>query len=325
MGIKSLGNSSIKYTAVWEKTGTGAMKPSSPDIPLAWCGDRGVWMGGYAITNVIDYIAINSPGDATDFGDLTAPRFGGGAVSNGSRACYGGGLTTGEAASNIIDYITIATTGDATDFGDVSAGRSAMTGLSNATRGIFAGGYESGYFDTIEYITIASTGDATDFGNLGTGMQGPAGCSSRDDRGLFCGGHSASAATNVIEYITITTTSDASDFGDLINNIYFAAAAASFSRAVVAGGYNVNVIQYFATGTLGNAVDFGDLSGTRYALGACTNGAGYGADRAVFGGGYDGGSALNTIEYVAVSTTGNATDFGDLTVARRYPAGCSGD
>ena len=111
----------------------------------------------------------------------------------------------------------------------------------------------------------------------------------------------------------------------IINNIYFAAAAASYSRAVVAGGYSVNVIQYFATGTPGNAVDFGDLSGSRYALGACTNGAGYGADRAVFGGGYDGDAAVNTIEYVAVSTLGNATDFGDLTVARRYPAGCSGD
>ena len=326
MAIKSLGNPGIKYASVWSETGTGAMKPYEPDLPLAWCGDRGVWMGGYSITNVIDYIAINSPGNATDFGDLTAPRFGGGAVSNGSRACYGGGKTTGEVASNIIDYVTIATTGDATDFGDVSAGRSAMTGLSNATRGIFAGGYQGGYINTIEYITIASTGNATDFGDLlgTTGMQGPAGCSSKNDRGLFCGGHDADGPTNIIQYITITTTGNGTDFGDLINNIYFTAAAASYSRAVVAGGYNVNVIQYFATGTPGNAVDFGDLSAARYTQGACTNGVGYGADRAVIGGGYD-GSALNTIEYVEISTLGNATDFGDLTVARRYPAGCSGD
>ena len=44
MGIKSLGNSSIKYTAVWEKTGTGAMSP--PPSPIVAWGDRGVYGGG---------------------------------------------------------------------------------------------------------------------------------------------------------------------------------------------------------------------------------------------------------------------------------------
>jgi len=326
MGLRALNNPKSSFEDPYSSTGTDATLSQVIDLPLAWCGNRGVWMGGYSITNVIDYIAINSPGNATDFGDLTAPRFGGGAVSNGSRGCYGGGLTTGESPSNIIDYITIANTGNATDFGDVSAGRSASTGLSNATRGIFGGGYESGYIDTIEYITIASTGNATDFGNLLAGTQGPSGCSSANDRGFFCGGHTSGGIQNVIEYITITTTANSQDFADLSAAVYFSAAAASYSRAVVAGGYNSNVIQYFVTAVLANGHDFGDLIGSnRWTQGACTNGVGYGADRAVIGGGYDGSSALNTIEYVTISTTSNATDFGDLSVARRYPAGCSGD
>ena len=32
-------------------------------------------------------------------------------------------------------------------------------------------------------------------------------------------------------------------------------------------------------------------------------------------------SNINTIEFVTIATTGNATDFGDLTVARNVPQG----
>jgi len=48
-------------------------------------------------------------------------------------------------------------------------------------------------------------------------------------------------------------------------------------------------------------------------------------DRGLFGGGYAAltTSYLNIIDYVAISTLGNAADFGDLTVSRRYLAACS--
>jgi hypothetical protein len=48
--------------------------------------------------------------------------------------------------------------------------------------------------------------------------------------------------------------------------------------------------------------------------------------RALFGGGYDGGSGfgLNTIEYVTIASTGNTTDFGDLTYESRKAAMGSG-
>ena len=45
--------------------------------------------------------------------------------------------------------------------------------------------------------------------------------------------------------------------------------------------------------------------------------------RAVFAGGEIGGSAVNTMEFVTIATTGNVTDFGDMTVARTRLAGCS--
>ena len=40
----------------------------------------------------------------------------------------------------------------------------------------------------------------------------------------------------------------------------------------------------------------------------------------LFGGGNT-GSASNVIDYVTIASTGNATDFGDLTVAREAVAG----
>ena len=44
------------------------------------------------------------------------------------------------------------------------------------------------------------------------------------------------------------------------------------------------------------------------------------ATRGVFGGGSTAGY-FNTIDYITIATTGNATDFGDLTVARNYSGG----
>ena len=81
-------------------------------------------------------------------------------------------------------------------------------------------------------------------------------------------------------------------------------------------------IDYLEIQSQGNAIDFGDLTLARQGPGACSNGVGYDADRACWGGG---GGYSNVIDYVAISTTGNATDFGDLTAARRYTSACSGD
>ena len=44
--------------------------------------------------------------------------------------------------------------------------------------------------------------------------------------------------------------------------------------------------------------------------------------RGLFGGGY-GNDNSNVIDYVTIATTGNATDFGDLTVGRHRLAACS--
>ena len=86
-------------------------------------------------------------------------------------------------------------------------------------------------------------------------------------------------------------------------------------------GSNTNVIQYVTIATTGNAIDFGDLTLGRSNITGCSS-----TTRGIFAGGYTGGgltNVSNVIDYVTIASTGNATDFGDLTLARFSPAGCS--
>ena len=82
-------------------------------------GDRGLihggWQDGGWGENAIQYFAITSTGNTSDFGNLTTSRQTGAAASNGTRGVQFGGQ---QSDMTIIDYITIANTGNATDFGD---------------------------------------------------------------------------------------------------------------------------------------------------------------------------------------------------------------
>jgi hypothetical protein len=235
---------------------------------------------------------------------------------------FGGGESPAPAGTtNTIDYITIASTGNATDFGDLTRTRRQLASCSSSTRGVFGGGYAPGNSNIIDYITIATTGNATDFGDLSVARRGLAACSS-STRGVFGGGFS-SVHSNIIDYITIATTGNATDFGDLTVGRTGLAACSSSTRGVFGGGYSpwINVIDYITIASTGNATDFGDLTNIRTLLTACSS-----STRGVFGGGSLGPPAftiLNVIDYITIASEGNATDFGDLTVARRNPAACS--
>jgi len=70
--------------------------------------------------------------------------------------------------------------------------------------------------------------------------------------------------------------------------------------------------------TKGNVTDFGDFSTGGGERGATSNNT-----RCVFGGQFSGSSPnrLNNIEYIIISSTGNAADFGDLTETRSGSVG----
>ena len=105
-------------------------------------GDRGIWAGGRdntgpnPKTNRIDYVALTSTGNCSDFGDIPTAGDAQAGVSNGTRGVFGGLMTPGTPElKNSIDYITIGTTGNASDFGDLTQARhglSASSGIAAA-------------------------------------------------------------------------------------------------------------------------------------------------------------------------------------------------
>ena len=120
--------------------------------------------GGNPKTNIIDYITIQTKGNAEDFGDLTDDPNHLVGCSNSTRGLFGGGQNPSNV--DVIAYITIATFGNAIDFGNLNNAVDYLCACASATRGVFGGGKTSVYINVIEYVTIANTGNATDFGDL---------------------------------------------------------------------------------------------------------------------------------------------------------------
>jgi hypothetical protein len=295
----------------------------------------GVFGGGFGsptYVNTIDYITIATTGNATDFGDLTQAIYGLAACSSSTRGVFGGGYTNADV--NTIEYITITTTGNATTFGQFTQAKGYFAGAcSSSTRGVFGGGFITGTggINAIDFITIATIGNATSFGQLTQARWSICGGCSSSTRGVFGGGALGNSPpwepyTNTIDFITIATTGNATDFGDLSQETTTTAACSSSTRGVFSGGYTptveLNTISYVTIATTGNAQDFGDLFQARWYLGACSS-----STRGVFGGGDSTVTPttvrVNTIEYITIASTGNASDFGDLTVARRELAALS--
>ena len=178
MVIRSLGkNSGVGYKAVWGRTGYGAaLQWEAP----GWYGERACFGGGYngsSDLNEIDYVAIMTIGNASDFGNLTNTRQYIAGTSNGTRGMFMGGGNASGTPYAITDYITVATTGNATDFGDNTQARFGFGGCNNQTRGIWGGGKRSsGATDRMDYATIATVGNATDFADLTQVKQGTSAC-----------------------------------------------------------------------------------------------------------------------------------------------------
>ena len=226
-----------------------------------------------------------------------------------------------------IDYIDIANDGGGTDFGNLTRDKAQRGGsVSNEARIAQPGGYyRSGGNSTatqpIDYVNPASTGNASDFGDLLATASGPSshGC---DGRGVIA----SSNSDNVIQYITIETTGNATDFGD--RTITCNSSATGGNGVVVVwmgghnGGYGNTTIDYVTGATTGNASDFGDLTLGRDSHSGASSDLN-GSDRMLAFHGIAGGNHNDTIDYVTMSTTGNATDFGNGTASYTSNGGAS--
>jgi len=180
----------------------------------------------------------------------------------------------------------------------------------------------------IQYFNIGTTGNASQFGDLSAQRTRVTSCQAVG-RGVFFGGNQANpnGYVDTIEYITVAVTGNTTDFGNLSTVTHTATAVASQYRGVCGGGYSpspvlyTNVIEYVTMNTTGDAQDFGDLTDSRSGAGGASNGT-----RGCFMGGWPApnvSGATDTIDYVTIASTGNATNFGDLLTGNHDGAACS--
>ena len=241
------------------------------------------------------------------------------------RGVFGTGYNNAPNSSlNSLQFVTIATAGNTTDFGDLADSSIGKASFGSATRGFWAGGDSvPGQQDNsaIEFTIISSSGGGNDFGDM-TSTKAYLNGMSNDIRGFFVGGATTPEYVNqnVIEFVTMASTGDASDFGDLSTTTRNFSSAASNTRGIIQLGQTGNdntkrLIQFITLSTLGDAQDFGEVT----TLAKSGSAAVASSTRACFMGGVgttgDASHVSNVIDFVTISTLGNAQDFGDMTVA----------
>ena len=172
--IASTGNSSSFGELTVGRTQSFSMSSPTRGVFGAGMFTISSHASGTTYNNVIDYVTIQSRGNAIDFGDIITARVSG-SYGNAGNSSTRGIICSGDAASgddNELSYITLASKGDAIDFGnsiDTTAG-SGGAGTSNQIRGVYRPA--SGNADAaLETTLIATLGNSTAFGDLNTGRR----------------------------------------------------------------------------------------------------------------------------------------------------------
>jgi len=254
-------------------------------------------------------------GDALATVSFTAPSFAGvpGTITGFRVNSSEGETATGSSSPITVTGLTNDTAHtftvqaqNAIGFGKASDASSAVTPAQLQRILYFGGNKDGSQTNTIEYIDPSSTGNTTDFGDLSSQGNGFGGLGSHT--------RAVMAKSGSTQYVEFATTGNTSSFGDLnINNSDMYGSGSNTRGLFVAGG--TRGIDYITIASAGNGTDFGDIGeSSDNAATACS-----GSTRTVFGkvGTSLGAGTSNTMEYVTTASTGNASDFGDLSGGSR--------
>ena len=235
-----------------------------------------------------------------------------------------------------------STSGETYILTDATAGANVWTNVGDGSGDVepwkfqgtikgFSMGCESGSseLNTIEHYSYSSDGDATDAADLTVGLEGGAGGKS-SSHGYYLGGKNASnTIITTVQKFSFSSLSNATNVATLKETRKECAGASSQTHIFVTGGTAsqtgsdalANDIQKIATASDANGVRTGDLSNNHSQGTAHTSEThGYAV------GGYttaSSASATNVIERYSLSSDENASDVGDMTVARRACNGMS--
>jgi len=185
-------------------------------------------------------------------------------------------------------------------------------------------GYASGgtpKVNTIQKYSFTADENATDVGDL-TQLKFSISGNTSSSHGYTAGGR-LPLQTNVIEKFPFAADENATDVGDLTVDKYETAASSSSENGYHSGGASptvFNVIEKFSFAADENGTDIADLLAARYASGGISA-----PEYAYVVGGFNPAIApspsnihTNIIQKFPFAADENATDVGDLTVARSY-------
>ncbi len=314
-------NTDLNQMEIWDgNQWTGILSTSAQ---LQTGGTRGIfYSGNVSSDDVIQFVNIDTTGNATDFGDANVATRVAASFSSRTRCFKAGGYNDPSGARDSIEFVTFASTGNGTDFGNLTNAKWNCTGFGDATRGLAAGGENpsvTSFFNVIEYVTMSSAGNAVDFGDIVVGNQiGQNGAMASPTRGVIAGGYASPGSnTDVIQYVEIQSQGNAADFGDLLSAQQRTGCCSNAVRGVIgAGAPATNEISFITMASLGNATDFGDSTNNREGKAGMNS-----PTRAIWGASND--DSTDTIEYVQIMSTGDAVDFGNLLASRRQVSGSS--
>ena len=191
-------------------------------------------------------------------------------------------------------------------------------------RGLFMGGYTTSPGNAavkrVDYVTISTLGNSTNFGDLANAARWAGGSCGSSTR-AFYGGGTTPTSQDHIDFVITSSTGSAMDFANLHAARGYVEACSNSIRGIWGGGRSspgndTDTIQYITMATNADGVDFGNLTQPRTGTANVAN-----PTRALFCGGYItplSAAPYNVTDYVTISTTGNAKDFGDLRVATDY-------
>jgi hypothetical protein len=305
-----VGGAAITGYRVQSNDGIGASGSASPITVTGLTNGTSYTFNVWAINP----FGWSSPSDASGAVSPAAPI-----------GLFIGGKSPASGFPTIADYekIVITTTGNGVDYGDLTADRRCAGALSNATRTLFVAGQNSSgtAVNNIEYINPLVGGTAVDFGDLASSSSAAQyihSCLSNSTRGCIY----PAVTGNTIEYVTIGSTGNSTDFGDQSVARKATGTLASPTRGICINGDGAsrsNVIDYITIASAGNATDFGDSIQASYGVNGLSN-----STRGVYSLGNNGDAptgACNVLNYITVASTGNSTDFGDLTQVKLYGNG----
>lgn len=209
--------------------------------------------------------------------------------------------------TNTIQYVNIASASNSSDWGDLTIGRSGLGSGSSSTRAVFAygGDSSSNNLNTIDYISLTSTGNAIDFGDMSNTRDSTVGISNST--------YAVFADQYVIRYVTIATTGNSSDWGSSqqLRASGGSCASPTYGFFCQASSFS-NVIEYITFSSTGNSATWGSLTTSSNDGAGCSSST-RGLIQLAYNSSY---TPLTQVDYFSLSSSGSASDFGDLTAAR---------